>query len=425
LGGSYGGGVSNPAYDSVENPVALGSGGSNYDGNQGGDGGGRIFITASSINCNGLIAADGGRAVGSAAGNGSGGTLNIITATLAGTGTLHANGYGASANVGGGGGRVAVRYSTSRSIPDARIEALGGQGFYGTAGGHGTVYLNGPADPGGTILIGGGNGLPKAFSPESGAAPRAWTPLLVPLSAGKLILQNGTQAYAGASLTLTGAINVLQQSRLAHRPGLASGLQITANSAWIDATSAIDVTGCGYAGGLAPLAAGRTVTKEAGAAAGAGGSHAGRGGQLGAGATNRTYGSRLSPLTLGSGGGAGQTDLGGAGGGLVYMIANSLQLGGRICADGQGAGASAGGGSGGSINLRLGSLSGAGSLSAQGGAGGAGGGGGRIFVKTSSLTKQLGNVLTTCTGGQATLAPGGYGIVQLDTGGPIAKIEGH
>lgn len=110
----------------------------------------------------------------------------------------------------------------------------------------------------------------------------------------------------------------------------------------------------------------------------AGGSHGGKGG----GPTyvapyGLIYGSEAAPVQLGSGGGAGNGSTamdGGAGGGVVIINAEELELNGVITADGNTGPTttSGGGGSGGSVLLEVGTFSGAGSLTANGGTSGNG-----------------------------------------------------
>jgi hypothetical protein len=144
-GGSYGGiggqassGSPNPIYGSELEPTDLGSGGGcgSYS-NTGGNGGGRIFVSAAEVVCNGAISADGTRGSSYSAGSGSGGSISISAGILSGSGAIGADGYGHE--VGGGGGRVAVRY-TSGDFPHANITAIGGNGSQAD-GTDGTVHI--------------------------------------------------------------------------------------------------------------------------------------------------------------------------------------------------------------------------------------------------------------------------------------------
>ena len=99
-----------------------------------------------------------------------------------------------------------------------------------------------------------------------------------------------------------------------------------------------------------------------------GGSYGGYGGPW-SGTQAEVYGDFKNPNELGSG--AGVRDNGGAGGGLVRITADSLQLDGSILANGQGyvSGNHPSGGSGGGIFVDVNTLTGTGSISAIGGNG--------------------------------------------------------
>jgi RHS repeat-associated protein len=123
----------------------------------------------------------------------------------------------------------------------------------------------------------------------------------------------------------------------------------------------------------------------AGSTGRSGGSYGGLGGSS-SGSPNAVYGDISNPNESGSGG---ATDapgrLGGSGGGLIRIVAQTLQLDGVIRADGATSTSDccAGGGSGGGIRIDVGTLSGAGQITANGGGGAlssGGGGGGRIAI---------------------------------------------
>jgi len=119
-------------------PAELGSGGSCYNSSRpGGNGGGRVDITAQDLIVDGLISADGGPGSGYQSGSGSGGSIRIDTSSFSGTGTIRAN--GGAHEVGGGGGRIAVTYE-ALSLPVEQITANGGSGG-NAAGESGTVHL--------------------------------------------------------------------------------------------------------------------------------------------------------------------------------------------------------------------------------------------------------------------------------------------
>lgn len=129
-----------------------------------------------------------------------------------------------------------------------------------------------------------------------------------------------------------------------------------------------------------------------GAAPHVGGSHGGLGGGA---AAVASYDDANAPTETGAGGGRGDAsaDVGGAGGGRVYLAAPIVRVDGRVAADGAAptSTAKAGGGAGGAIWIAATNLLGAGTLSAAGGAGsgtgvnaGGGGGGGRIRLQAAS-----------------------------------------
>jgi hypothetical protein len=189
----------------------------------------------------------------------------------------------------------------------------------------------------------------------------------------------------------------------------------------VDATSAVDLTGKGYAGGYesgnpSPLGESGAARAPGGPS---GGSHGGQGGEPGVGAAAAAYGDFALPGTPGGGGsandsgGAAPTVHGGNGGGLVSIRAASLLLEGRIDvsgapprSDGPAGGRRAGAGAGGGASIEVGTLSGAGSVLARGGAvsvtdaahGGAGGGG-RIALVFSNRAAFTGTI--AASGGEA------------------------
>ena len=137
-GGSYGTsgtsliGSTNGTYGDAMDPVAFGSGGgsSSNSGPKGGNGGGRLDITATDAILDGQLRAN-GSGCNYYCGSGSGGAIRVVlTGNLAGTGTLSAVGGGGNSTEGaGGGGRIAVKGNTTGS-------------FTGTVSA-GTSYVNG------------------------------------------------------------------------------------------------------------------------------------------------------------------------------------------------------------------------------------------------------------------------------------------
>jgi hypothetical protein len=167
-------------------------------------------------------------------------------------------------------------------------------------------------------------------------------------------------------------------------PPIEHQLAIVAEKIDIDSGAAIDVSVRGHSRGAGP---GRGTS---GITAGGGG-HGGAGGASSASvAGGAAHGDPLSPITLGSGGGddTNGSGAGGSGGGFVALEAcESIQVDGRVLANGQtGRANEGGGGAGGTIRIATNLLAGAGEISAGGGAGaasgGGGGGGGRVLMRT-------------------------------------------
>jgi hypothetical protein len=366
-GGSYGGygGASvcgtpgGAVYGSVIFPVNLGSpGGSKPLA----PGGGAINMTvAGTLSLAGNISANGAPASGSTNGGGSGGSVRLTVGTLTGGGTISANGGPANNLVGGGGGggRVAVYFNTN--LFTGNFAAHGGPGT--NAGGAGTVYLQ------------LSNSIAQLVVDNGGVAGAT--------SLGSLTGQYDLQISGGAVLTNTaGAISVRNlfissNSWLTTTAFLLQGYSVVAASATIQSNGGIMVDG------------GSSASVGSGTSANGTGGGGGNGGNGGNGATNAlggtVAGSIMQPATPGGMGGVGANGLGGKGGGAINLtVQNTLQLDGKISANGiTGPGFNSGGGAGGSILVSARTISGAGTISANGGAAndtGGGGGGGRVAV---------------------------------------------
>ncbi|MBI5016415.1 MAG: Ig-like domain-containing protein [Deltaproteobacteria bacterium] len=378
-GGSYGGlatghegRASNAIYGSLTNPVDAGSGGGSWGWTVGGDGGGAVLIQASTIRVDGAIVADGGESGGSASGDGSGGTVNLRVGRLEGTGVIHANGGGQGSGSGGGGGRVAVVYTEALTLPVSNILALGGTGYYGSPGGNGTVYLFGPGQGHGDLIIDG-----KGFS-----TPGDTTRIPGGYTFDSITLRNAARVVADQGVTVTGTLLLTGDSVLTHGAGIESGLPITAAVVQVDAGSAIDATGRGYAGSLDYNGQGRTLGNVYGSYPGAGGSYGGLGGGYQSSSSALAFGDLSNPVYLGSGGGSWGWAAGGNGGGRITISASQeVIVDGVVAADGAASGGSAAGsGSGGSVLIRAPLVSGNGFIRANGGSVGVGGGGGRVAI---------------------------------------------
>ncbi|MBK1631036.1 hypothetical protein CKO31_09840 [Thiohalocapsa halophila] len=427
-GGSYGGlggrfsasNTPNPVYGDSLDPLELGSGGGAAGNSDGGDGGGRVLIDAQHIIHDGAIRADGGLGAASRSGMGSGGAVNIRTGTLAGSGTIEADGgdRGGANNVGGGGGRIAIEYSTDMILPETNLQAIGGDGFYGDDGGHGTVIVKGPGQSVGDLIIDGYGRIQPSDSVE------------IPgnLRFENIILRNGARAVADGGIQVVDTLLLDANAVLTHGQGNTAGLRIDATRVIVEAGSAIDVTGRGYRGGEGFSEAGRTLGDIAGSGAGSGGSHGGLGASGGASAPGAVYGDPTWPARLGGGGGASGNSDGGAGGGRVHIVASDeVIIDGAVRADGGlGQASASGDGAGGSVLIETERLAGSGSISANGGgrdgADNAGGGGGRValyadYIDADADFGDLLNVTAWRGRGFYDDPPGSAGTVYLHIGG--------
>jgi hypothetical protein len=165
-------------------------------------------------------------------------------------------------------------------------------------------------------------------------------------------------------------------------------LSVTGNVE-VDFGGAIKADGNGYGGGLGAGAGHSAGSPQDGSGAGYGG----LGGTSSSNAVGgATYGSFTQPANLGSGGGASYAGAGGAGGGMIEIVAGgNVIANGSISANGgNGTNSRSGGGSGGSVWLTALTLSGSGAITANGGGGdpthGGGGGGGRIAIQCGTTT---------------------------------------
>jgi hypothetical protein len=436
--GGYGGGVSvtNTAggnvYDSQTGPNIFGSGGGYGPSLLSGYGGGSIHITLSgALQVDGRLSANGGDAIGVGGGGGSGGSIWISAGTLLGNGTISANGGNGNDSLGGGGGggRVALTVTSNNFI--GTISAYGGGGA--NWGGAGPLYLQVYSGPGATNQLivdnGGHAGTNSAIQPA--------------LTSTALILRNGGAAVQNfppmtfSTLFIGSNCWLRANTPGGNYPGQAN-LTVTGN-ATIQAGGGIvtDAMGSGPGTGQG---AGRLVTATPYYYAGGGG-HGGYGGGY---APNQFvggiyYDQPITPSLNGSGGGHLPPNyIGGAGGGWVRLTVNgTLQLDGRLSANGgNAAGFGGGGGSGGSVWLTLGKLTGAGAITANGGNGASitsgGGGGGRIAI--SFNTNSFAGVISAYGGGPTNWGGAGsiyirtnsaaYGTMVLDNGGNAGTNSG-
>jgi hypothetical protein len=410
--GGYGGATASGApggncYGSETAPVSEGSGGGAGAG-AGGAGGGAIRIAAGGLfRIDGAVLADGAAGSHPGSGGGSGGSIWLSAKAFHGAGTISAQGGAGEPREGGGGGggRIALDFSTNAF--SSAISASGGDGA--VVGGAGTIYTLNTSGAVGQLLIdnGGRLGTNTLLGSDSsmtvvlsGGAVGSTPPIGEQPMAGLII-------HSNAWIT-TEAIGV-NGKLVVHVSG----------DAFIEAGGGITVTGRGYPPNQGPGVGGFGRDPETGADIGGGGGYGGFGGGPGGG---KAYGAAgEGPGLPGSGGASifGGTG-GGAGGGVVSLsVDGTLNLDGRIAADGAPPSKPGlGGGSGGSVTIEAARVTGSGWISANGGPGsasGGGGGGGRIAIISG------GNVVSnpvTAWGG-AGVGYGGAGTVLYDFGNHI------
>lgn len=251
----------------------------------------------------------------------------------------------------------------------------------------------------GTLIVDGG--WTATNSGHYRWPPLGWTPVLDTWSSSErdLVLQSGAIVLAhrlrfhrievtGASEITSGLINVPPVNRWCSKNcGGGQRLELFANSISVDASSRIDVSGVGGAGGELQSTAPNPTSSVAGSSAGWGGSHGGRGGRCQdthcPGQAGRTYDSRVLPDQPGAGAGGwpGARDpweVGASGGGVVLIDAGTFKLNGRLASDGFGDTVPTksqpfyrmmliGGGAGGAVRIRADDFTGEGVVSADGG----------------------------------------------------------
>jgi hypothetical protein len=238
-----------------------------------------------------------------------------------------------------------------------------------------------------------------------------------------LTLVNTTLTMDG-TLTVDGRLSLQSGSRLTHSTATSSivySLFIDAGEIVIDSSSAVDVSDCGYLGGLRgdnSDTEGRTMsnTVTGGSVQFNGAGYGGYGGMYTNSQVNGIYGSFSNPADPGSGGGGYLSDdAGGNGGGVLRIVTSEIVLDGEINADGGMSPMFGGGGSGGSIWINVTTLRGSGEIHADGGncVDRGAGGGGRIAIyygdasefNLSSITAYGG----TYTNGTKAIRNGGAG----------------
>ncbi len=377
--GGMGGPLGGNSYGSLLNPVDRGSGGGSGAGvnpaNLGGSGGGLIqLLVTGTLALDGRISANGNSGGGVNSGGGSGGSVQLtVNSLLTGTGSISASGGpGNGLGGGGGGGRILVSYISNQF--SGPISAYGGVG--GSTGGAGTIAKR-------------RSGITEAVIIDNGGKAGAFTGLgNVPAPLGDFSII-GRAAVAWPSFGSFTAVNFLVGSNslvvVTNSTAAAALITVTSN-AIVEAGGWIK--GDGDKGPSTGLGNGSTFSSAQYGLTGGGGAHGGYGGaSLGGAAGGIPFDSFAQPSN--KGGNGAPIDIsgaqGGAGGYAIRLTINgTLQLNGKLSADGRdGASLHSGGGAGGGIWLTLGSFSGTGVLSANGGRGngvGGSGSGGRIAL---------------------------------------------
>lgn len=152
-GDGYSGYAGGTGYGLIHQPACMGSAGgrnTTYS-NNGGDGGGIVFIEASgTVTVNGVIRSNGQNSPNSHSyngGAGAGGSIFISAASITGTnGASYMEASGGSNNStsyrggGGGGGRIAIHCAAGSYSYSGELKAFGGSGYNGFYGGAGTIY---------------------------------------------------------------------------------------------------------------------------------------------------------------------------------------------------------------------------------------------------------------------------------------------
>ena len=435
---------SGAVYGAIDQPADLGSGGGNTHSLLGGTGGGRLSITAGTLQLDGRISANGQNGAAAppsyASGGGSGGTVVLSLSNFHGTGIVAANG-GSSLpqdrfGGGGGGGRIVVAYVSSDFT--GAVTAHGGSG--GQQGGAGTVVYGGElrienAARGADTILSGAYAFVSirvatnaVVELTSAAAVTATTlivegPSLLNVDNGALDVQQisvrsgANLRYAGGSLAAadlavsSGAVVTLNTSLSLSQMTVNAGGQVTHESGstgfalsvsgnlTVEAGGVISADGAGFAAGQGPGAGEAGGGNQFNNNGGGGGGYGGFGGVARVPLGGPSYGSMMQPLELGSGGGTAH-GAGGRGGGRLKIAAGTLRVDGRISANGRDGESSApeatfkipsgGGGSGGSVLISASNLQGAGMIAADGGiaptlyGAGGGGSGGRMAVTYGS-----------------------------------------
>ncbi len=474
-----------PAYGSPYTPTQPGSGGggsANSGAGTSGNGGGLAWIVASGkVTVDGSIKANGGTASGYSA-PGSGGGVYIVCHTFGGKGVLQAQGQSSPGESGAsGGGRIAVVYDpvaqAGESLqPTCTFSVKTGTQASRSDQDAGTLYLpdsqfvpNSLVDrfPDKVYVYGINSWQPNWLTAtgttvkftELGFVLTVTNDILagsggvsfnisnqVMVVGGSLILTNAGQVTVqsgptnlistnyGGLVTVAGDIRVSSGATLSLvSEGIGGGsLRVQASNVTVSAGGKISADGGGYLSGSAGGSTGYGPGGGPATYSGAGGGYGGKGGNgVKPGETGRgPYGSsNARPVYAGSGGGSGTGGgafIGGAGGGLVWLVVtNQVTVDGTLTANGAGGGGYGGGGAGGGIYLSMARLAGGGVFTANGGVGGTesgGGGGGRIAVKDWTANTFSGSMNANGSTGGGTTGTNGTIYVHMSDAFPLTLV---
>src|ERR1035441_2660050 len=221
--GGYGGqsaaldGTGTP-YDSIQQPVSLGSGGGTGYGGLGGFGGGSVkLVVGGNLRIDGTVSVSGGNGTNNRSGGGSGGSIWLNCQNLSGAGVLSANGGAGEPSQGGGGagGRISLQF-TANSF-SGFTPAHGGNGYI--RGGAGTIYTRANGQNAGQMLVdnGGTLGGSTLLSGSEAFDLTAQGGAIISLSGSRtlgnlLVASNAWMTFSNQTITLTATGNATIQA---------------------------------------------------------------------------------------------------------------------------------------------------------------------------------------------------------------------
>ncbi|MBL8113926.1 MAG: hypothetical protein JNK60_13680, partial [Acidobacteria bacterium] len=200
-------GAPGATYGSVRRPDEYGGGG----GSAGTRGGGRIRLSAGTLQLDGSLLANGGDATNTGAG--AGGSVLVTATNVYGNGALRARGGGGIPQAGGGGGAIAVEYAGSAAgLWTSLASASGGQQSTTRSrnGGAGSVLVLGPATPLGSLTVENG----PVPSSQGGDLPSLGSGVAQPGSGGTTLvtdrLTDVPASFAGHHVEIRAATGAVE-----------------------------------------------------------------------------------------------------------------------------------------------------------------------------------------------------------------------